>query len=87
MTYNAKICRLYGYFCDKKHKQYKTNRPLNMLSCSVDCQNSSQKKGGLPVSCTTQGAQRMTGEQHTGTTMNGTRSCRIPENQVIQFRK
>lgn len=50
-----------------KHKQFKTNRPLNMLSCSVDSQNSSQKNGGLPVTFTTHGTQRMTGEQDTGT--------------------
>ena len=68
MLGNVKLPWLYGYFKVKKktvlNKNYKL---LYMLPCSVDCQSSSQTKGGLPVASITEGTQRRISEQHAGT--------------------
>jgi len=48
------------------YKQCDITKNVNILSCSVDCQSSSQGEEGLSVCSTTQATQTMAGEQ-TGT--------------------
>jgi len=45
------------------YKQCGITKTVHILSCSVDCQSSSQGEEGLSVSSTTQATQTMTGEQ------------------------